>query len=89
MQITVGRLRELFADALAEAKIGASAAYLQKEAIREHMQQHLVGMVKSGEVTDQAGVEAWCDAADMSLKALKLVPFDVWARMAGTKPEKP
>ncbi len=82
MRITVGQLRRLFADAMAEAKVGASEEYMKKERVREHMQEHILDMVRSGEITDQAGVDAWCDAADMSLKALKMVPFDVYAKMA-------
>jgi hypothetical protein len=88
MKLTVARLRELFSEAIEEAKIGASPDYMRKEAVREHMQQHIISMVKSGEITDQAGVDAWCSAADMSLKALSMVPFDVWSKMSGRPAKK-
>lgn len=70
------------------AKVSASPEYLKKESVRQHMQDHIVQLVKSGEVTDQASVDAWCSAADMALKALKMVPFEAWQKMAGTAPRK-
>jgi hypothetical protein len=84
MRITLGKLRSIVREA---GKVGASPDYMKKERVREHMQQHIIEMVRSGEIVDQAGVDAWANAADMSLKALKMVPFDVWAKMAG-KPVK-
>jgi len=78
----------MFAKAIEEARIAAHPDYMKKEAVREHMQQHIIDLVKSGEINDQAGVEAWADAADMALKALKMVPFEVWSKMAGHPTKK-
>jgi len=87
MRITVGRLRELFAQGMDEAKISAHPDYLKKERVREHLQKHVVELVKSGEIKSQEDLEAFWGTADMAMKALKVVPYDVWTKMSG-KPEK-
>ena len=85
MRITVGRLRYLFSEAMAEARIAASAEYMQKEAVREHVQKHVIDVVKKGEVSNQEQLDAFWQATDIAMKALKGVPYDVWAKMADTK----
>lgn len=80
MRTTVGRLR-----AIIEAKVGASPEYMKKERVREALQGMISGMVASGQVTDQAALDETIAALDMSIKALKMVPFEVWQRMAGAQ----
>lgn len=88
MRITVGRLRELFSTAMEEAKITASDSYMKKEKVREHLQQHLTELVKSGEIKSQEDLEEFWTTVDMAAKALKVVPYDVWTKMSGGKPTK-
>lgn len=83
MQITIGRLRELFAGAMKEAKVGASASYLSKERIREQFQKSVVELVKSKQIQSQEDLESFFQDADMALKALKLVPIAVYMKLAG------
>jgi len=83
MRIKLGRLRHLFAEAMAEAKIAASDEYMKKERVREHIQAHVVDLVKSGEIKSQEDLEAFWGSADMAMKALKVVPYDVWTKMSG------
>lgn len=82
MQITVGRLRQLFAEAIEEAKIGASPSYMQKEKIREALQAMIVEGIRSGDIKDQKGLDAFVATVTMASDALKMVPFDVYNRMA-------
>lgn len=82
MKITVGRLRQLFQQGLAEAgKVGASAAYLEKERVREHLQALVKQDVASGKIADQAGLDDFFNSVAMASSALKMVPYDVWSRM--------
>jgi hypothetical protein len=83
MKIAIGRLRELFAEAMKEAKVGASASYLSKEKVREQFQKNIVELVKSKQVQSQEELESFFQDADMALKALKMVPIAVWMKMAG------
>ena len=79
MRISVGQLRSV----VQETKAAASAAYMKKERVREDLQALVAGMVRDGRITDQAGVDEAFQALDMSVKALKMVPFEVWQRLAG------
>lgn len=81
MRMSVKRLRAL----VAEARVGASPAYLQKEKVRDHVEKLIVSLVKSGEIHDQRGLDDFCSTAEMALDALKMVPVEVYARMAHTK----
>jgi len=80
MRITIGRLRELFR----ETKIGASADYMKKERVRAIMQQAVAGMVSSGEISSQEELDSAFSALDMSVKALRMIPFEVWGKLAQT-----
>ena len=83
MRLTLGRLRQLFAEAMEEAKIAAHPDYLKKEAVREREQKRIEELVKSGVIQSQEDLDTFWTA----MTALKMVPFDVWAKMAG-KPAK-
>jgi hypothetical protein len=89
MQITVGQLRKLLASAVAEAKIAASAEYMQKERVRETVQQQILDLVRSGDIASQRDLDAFVKSSsgksptiDLALGALKMVPFEVYAKMA-------
>jgi hypothetical protein len=86
MRTTLGRLRR----EIREAKAAASPEYMKKERVREALQALVAGMVSRGEVTDQATLDEAFGALDMSLGALKMVPFEVWQGMAtgGAKPAR-
>lgn len=80
MRTTVGRIR-----AIIEAKVGASPEYMKKERLREALQGLITGMVASGQLPDQRSLDEAFVALDMSVKALKMVPFEVWQKMAGAQ----
>ena len=81
MKISVGRLRELFQQGMEEAKVGASPEYMKKERVREAFQQVIASMVAAGDVQDEKDLQELFNAADLSLKALKMIPFDVWKKL--------
>ena len=81
MKISVGRLRELFQQGMEEAKVGASPEYMKKERVRETFQQVIASMVAAGDVQDEKDLQELFNAADLSLKALKMIPFDVWKKL--------
>lgn len=63
--------------------------YLAKERVREKLQQLIADNVAAGEIIDQTGLEQFFKDVDMSMMALKMVPFDVWTKIAGKAPTKP
>ena len=84
MKITVGQLRALFRQGLEEArgKVGASAGYMKKERVRERLQEMIVEAIKGGDIADQKGLDEFVNTVDMAAKALKMVPFEVYKKMA-------
>jgi hypothetical protein len=70
---------------LRETKVAASSEYMKKEAVREALQGLVTNMVATGQLTNQAGLDEAFAALDMSVKALKMVPFEVWQRMTGSR----
>mgnify|MGYP000122547205 CR=1 FL=1 len=88
MRLTVKQLREEVQKAGGK-KVAASDAYMKKEAIRQKLQDLIAGMVAAGEVRDQAGLEEAFQTLDMSLKALKMVPFNAWQQTSAGPVKRP
>ena len=86
MRLTLGQLRQVVREA---GKVHASPEYMKKERVREKLQQLVADHVASGEITDQATLEQFIKDVDISMTALKMIPFDVWMKMAGKAPAKP
>lgn len=89
MKITVGELRRVVQEA---GKVGASPDYMKKERVREKLQQLIADHVASGEITDQASLQQFLKDVEISMTALKMIPFEVWGKLSGagapTKPPK-
>ena len=85
MKLTVGELRALLSTGIEEAKVGASPEYMKKEWVRQALQDVITQQVAAGELPDAAALRSFFETADMALKALKMVPFDAWAKMAAPK----
>jgi hypothetical protein len=82
MKVTVGQLRELFRQGIEEAgRVSAHPEYMKKERVRERLQSMIVDAIAAGDITDQASLDGFISALDMSVKALKMVPFDVYSKM--------
>lgn len=80
MRITVRELRRLI-----ETHVGASPEYMKKEKVRERLQGVVTDLVHTGVLSGQDDVDEFFASADMSLKALKMIPFDVWQKMSTKK----
>lgn len=85
MKLKLGKLRKIVREA---GKIGASPDYMKKERVREKLQKLIADHVASGEITDQAGLDQFIKDVDVSMTALKMIPFEVWGKLAGAKPAK-
>ncbi len=69
--------------------VKASPEYLEKEKIRQLIQDKIVDAIRSGEIIDQNDLEQFLATADtndetvaMAVDALRQVPFNVWSSMA-------
>lgn len=69
------KLKRLILDFIIESKVAASASYMKKEEIRQSLQDLISRKIASGEISDQESLEEWFATAEMSLKALKMVPL--------------
>ena len=54
--------------------------YVRKEAVMSSLKECLMERIASGEVSDDASLKEFFDAVDMSVKSLRMVPFDVLRR---------
>lgn len=85
MKLKVGQLRQIVREA---GKIGASADYMKKERVREQLQALIAEHVAAGEITDQATLDQFIKDIGTSMTALKMIPFEVWGKLASAKPPK-
>jgi len=73
-------LKKFIETTLQEVKIGPSKNYLKKELVRQKLQDLIISEVQNGSIKTQEDLEEWWDTADMSLKALKMIPIQVWKK---------
>ena len=73
--MTKSKLKRLIFDFIMESKVAASASYMKKEEVRQSLQALVAQKVVTGEISDQAALDEWFATAEMSLKALKMVPL--------------
>jgi hypothetical protein len=73
--MTKNKLKRLIFDFIVESKVAASASYMKKEEVRQAFQNLVTQKVASGEISDQESLDEWFASAEMSLKALKMVPL--------------
>lgn len=85
MKITVGQLRELMKQGLDETKVSASPDYMKKEKVREELQGFIAGKVAAGEVADEDQLEQLIQNMVLSVRALKMIPLNVWKKLASDK----
>lgn len=74
MKFTVGEIRAM----AREGKITVSPAYLKKERVRGILEKFIAEDVRSGAIKNQTELDEFITAAQMSLEALKMVPYDVY-----------
>lgn len=69
----------------AKGKVTIGNAYKKKEMVRERLQDMIVNAIESREIDDQQGLDDLVATFDMAIKALKMVPFAVYAKMHSEK----
>ena len=62
-------------------KVSASQSYMKKEGIRQALQNVVQEYVASGRIKNQEQLEEFWDAVDLSSKALRGVPYEVFSRV--------
>lgn len=72
-----------------KGKVAASPSYMKKEAVREKLQGIIADAVANGEIADQASLEQFLVDINTSMTALKMIPFEVWTKLAGGAPSSP
>jgi len=80
MRLSLPSLRRLIKEA-----IGASENYMKKERIREDLQARIADAVSSGDVKNEKDLEDYFKTVDMAVKALKMIPFEVFVKLGKTK----
>ena len=83
--MTKSKLKRLIFDFIAESKVAASASYMKKEEVRQALQDLITQKVVTGEISDQESLDEWFATAEMSLKALKMVPLAAYQVISSTK----
>jgi hypothetical protein len=83
MRLTIKRLRNVVSEA-----ITASTAYLKREQVREQLQEIIIEQVKSGAISSDEDLSDFFKSVDMSVGALKMVPFQVYSSMANPDTKK-
>lgn len=70
-----------FIEEIVKKKISAGEDYMVKERVRESIQKLLTMIVKSGGVRSQDELDEWWRTVEISIKSLRLIPFDIVKRM--------
>ena len=65
--------------------ISASPSYMKKESIRELVQKIVINKIRSGEVQTQPDLDDLFVTLEMSMSALKMVPVEVFTKLALSK----
>jgi len=86
--MTKSKLKRLIFDFIMESKVAASASYMKKEEVRQSFQDLISQKIASDEITDQASLDEWFATAEMSLKALKMVPLIAYKSVSAKRTKR-
>jgi hypothetical protein len=78
---TFNVIRELIREAL----VKTTDEYMKKESVRQEIYLMLLDNVKNGKITNQEELNDYFKTVDMSVKALKMVPFDAYKSIIDSK----
>lgn len=78
MKLTVKQLKRLVREAKPTKKVGASPAYMKKEAVRAAMERMILRRV--GDIETEEELRDLFKTLDMALGALKMVPLAAWKK---------
>lgn len=62
--------------------VNISPEYQKKETVRQSIQDVITNMVNSGAIQNAQELENFFSSADMSLRALKMVPFETFVKIS-------
>ena len=62
-------------------RVEIGSSYLKKEKVREEIQRIISNHVKNEEITSQEDLDSFVKDLEISLLALKAIPFDVWKKL--------
>ena len=85
MKVTLGELRQIVQQ---EGQVAAHPSYMKKEAVRETLQAAVVQAIEAGVVKDATDLQHFFETAPMALNALKMVPIEVYQKLAGITTNK-
>lgn len=68
--------------ALVEELVKATPEYLEKERVRQLLQDVVVSHVRDGSVSDDAKLKELFRTISMAARALQAVPFEVYKKMS-------
>lgn len=77
---TISLIRQLVSES-----IGASKSYMKSEKVREEIQNWIIESIKGGKISNDGELTNFFADVDMSVKALKMIPFDVFVRLTKTQ----
>jgi hypothetical protein len=55
---------------------------MKREKIREDLQRRVVDAVISGDINDEGDLQEYFETIDMAVKALKMIPYEVFTKIA-------
>lgn len=71
-------LKAVVKNVIQEVTVEIPKSYRKKEAVRFDLQALIVSRVKSGEITSKEELDDFFKTLEMSIKALKMVPVEVY-----------
>ena len=74
-------LKAVIKNVMQEIAIEIPKFYRKKEAVRADLQNLIVSRLKTREITSKEELDDFFKTVEMSLKALKMVPFEVYKNM--------
>lgn len=67
-----------------ESLVSASSSYLEKEKIKNLIQQDLLTKIKNGTIESPEQLDDYFSTLTMAIKSLEVVPFEVWSKIASS-----
>ena len=78
-------VRAFVKSVIQEVAVEIPKSYRKKEAVRAEVQNMIATRIRNGEISSKEDLEEFFQALDMSFRALKMVPMEVFQ---GLKPKK-
>ena len=80
MKLSLKTLRNLISEAIL-----SSENYMEKDLIKEDLQNRLLNAIVSGKIESEDDLEKYYKIVDEAVKSLKTVPYDFLVKLSKTK----